>query len=250
MKHLKLSAFLLALLMAASSVLLSCSSDEKGGTESDTGGASDTVQQQMPEESDTESQTEAAPPVVLPPETEAIDTETPAGGNTPAEDDPSQDIPAVEMPDEGEEDPVVTEPDITVEEPGVLDALAGKTDSGRFASTQSKNLVLCIDWASVIDDTGTAEVTVTVGISHYRLFSREKFEMGAIQVDGNAVKFSTPAIEYDENTKTFTTFYTATYTTTRSEMEVEASWQVLGKYGDVEIDTLTAGGTIVLADEP
>lgn len=250
MKHLKLSAFLLALLMAASSVLLSCSSDEKGGTESDTGGASDTVQQQMPEESDTESQTEAAPPVVLPPETEAIDTETPAGGNTPVEDDPSQDIPAVEMPDEGEEDPVVTEPDITVEEPGALDALAGKTDSGRFASTQSKNLVLCIDWASVIDDSGTAEVTVTVGISHYRLFSREKFEMGAIQVDGNAVKFSTPAIEYDENTKTFTTFYTATYTTTRSEMEVEASWQVLGKYGDVEIDTLTAGGTIVLAEEP
>ena len=28
----------------------------------------------------------------------------------------------------------------------------------------------------------------------------------------------------------------------------EASWQVLGKYGDIEIDTLTAGGTIVLAD--
>jgi hypothetical protein len=33
-------------------------------------------------------------------------------------------------------------------------------------------------------------------------------------------------------------------------MEVEASWQVLGKYGDVEIDMLTAGGTIVLAEEP
>ena len=249
MKHLKLSALLLALLMAASSILLSCSSDEKDGTESDTGGASDTVQQQMPVDTETESQTETAPPVVLPPETEAIDTETPAGADTPATDDPSQDIPAVVMPEDGEEDPVVTEPDMTVEEPGVLDALAGKTDSGRFASTQSKNLVLCIDWASVIDDHGTAEITVTVGISHYRLFSREKFEMGAIQVDGYAVKFSTPAIEYDENTKTFTTFYTATYTTTRSEMEVEASWQVLGKYGDVEIDTLTAGGTIVLAEE-
>ena len=133
-------------------------------------------------------------------------------------------------------------------EQGALAGLAGQTASGRFTSAQSPNLVLCIDWESVIGEDGTADVTVTVGISHYRLFAREKFEMGAIQVDGNAVKFSTPKIEYDENTKTYTEFYTATYETTRSEMEVEASWQVLGKYGDIEIDTLTAGGTIVLAD--
>ena len=73
--------------------------------------------------------------------------------------------------------------------------------------------------------------------------------MGAIQVDGNAALFSTPAIAYDEAVKTQTVFYTAQYETTRSEMEVEASWQVLGNYGGVDIDTLTAGGTIVLTPD-
>ena len=108
--------------------------------------------------------------------------------------------------------------------------------------------MLFIDWESVIGKNGVAEVEVTVGVSHYQFFSREKYNMGAIQVDGNAVLFSTPAISYDEAVKTETVFYTATYETTRSEMEVEASWQVLGNYGGVDIDTLTAGGTIVFGE--
>ena len=240
MKNRRFIAFMLALLVCTSTALLSCSSDKDTTADSETD--ADTVEQGLPIGDETEAET--APPVVLPAETEAADTELPSA---PTEEDPSQDIPAVEMPET--EEPAAEEPWIPTEEQGALWGLAGQTDSGRFASAQSDKLVLCIDWSSVIDDNGTAEVTVTVGISHYRLFSREKFEMGAIQVDGNAVLFSTPAIEYDENTKTFTTFYTATYTTDRSEMEVEASWQVLGKYGDVEIDTLTAGGTIVLAED-
>ena len=94
-----------------------------------------------------------------------------------------------------------------------------------------------------------ADVAVTVGISHYRFFSRAKSQMGAVQVDGNAILFDTPAIEYDENTKSYTFFGSYVFETDRSEMEVEASWQVLGTYGGIEIDTLTAGGTIVLGGE-
>ena len=249
----RLIALLLALLVCASAALLSCSSDDGGTAESDTQSAADTVNQGLPVGDDTEEVT--APPVVLPTETtEAPDTEAPAQEDTPVQ----SETPAVSEPSEnvGEVKPN-REPvdentaDVTggADTSGVLDALAGKTDSGRFVSEQSENLVLYIDWSSVIGNDGTAEVTVTVGLSHYRLFSREKTDMGAVQVDGNAVLFSTPAIEYDENTKTATTFYTATYTTARSEMEVEASWQVLGQYGGVEIDTLTVGGTIVLAED-
>ena len=46
-----------------------------------------------------------------------------------------------------------------------LAGLAGQTDSGQFVSEQSPNLVLCIDWESVIGTDGYADVTVTVGIA-------------------------------------------------------------------------------------
>jgi hypothetical protein len=139
---------------------------------------------------------------------------------------------------------------LLAKEEGALVGLAGQRDSGRFVSEQSPNLILCIDWESVIGEDGVADVAVTVGISHYRFFSRAKSQMGAVQVDGNAILFDTPAIEYDENTKSYTFFGSYVFETDRSEMEVEASWQVLGTYGGIEIDTLTAGGTIVLAGEP
>ena len=244
MKQRRMNAWILALLISVSTVLTACSSEKNGMTDSDTAdsGSADKIRQE-----DTvggETDTEAAPPVVLPPVTEAVDTEVPAP--TQPDDDPSQEIPSVEMPEDPDAS-VIVEPDPSAG--GALSDDIGQTASGRFVSEQSEKLLLCIDWESVIGEDGMAEVTVTVGISHYRLYSREKFEMGAIQVDGNAVLFSTPAIEYEENTKTYTEFYTATYTTERSEMEVEASWQVLGKYGDVEIDTLTAGGTIVLTND-
>ena len=253
MKNRKRITELLVLLLCASTFLTACLSDKDNGDGTDTSGtdtAGQKIEENLPEDTVTdapEDTTAPAPaPIVTEPPANEVD-DVPGGAQN---DDPSSDIPAVEMPDDdpAAEDPVVTEPDTPATEEGALAGLAGQTDSGRFVSEQSPNLVLCIDWEYVIGKDGTADVTVTVGISHYRLFSREKFEMGAIQVDGNAVKFSTPKIEYDENTKTFTEFYTATYETTRSEMEVEASWQVLGKYGDIEIDTLTAGGTIVLAD--
>ena len=252
MKNRKRITELLVLLLCASTFLTACLSDKDNGDGTDTSGT-DTdgqkIEENLPNERnppETDDASTVPVPVITEPPANEVD-DIPGGTQN---DDPSSDIPAVEMPDDEPvtEDPVVTEPDTPVTEEGALVGLAGQTDSGQFVSEQSPNLVLCIDWASVIGEDGAADVTIKVGISHYRFFSREKFEMGAIQVDGNAVKFSTPEIAYDENTKTYTAFYTATYETTRSEMEVEASWQVLGKYGDIEIDTLTAGGTIVLAD--
>ncbi|MBE6659147.1 MAG: hypothetical protein E7604_11995 [Ruminococcaceae bacterium] len=247
MTNRRLMTLVLALLVAAATALTACTSDKDNGDASGSDTAGQKIEEHLPEDTVTDApeDTTAPAPVMTEPPVNELD-DVPTDVPEVPTDDPAADIPAVEMPED--EEPVVTEPDTPTAEQGSLAGLAGQTDSGRFTSEQSPNLVLCIDWESVIGDDGTADVTVTVGISHYRLFSREKFEMGAVQVDGNAVKFSTPKIEYDENTKTFTEFYTATYETTRSEMEVEASWQVLGKYGDIEIDTLTAGGTIVLAD--
>ena len=253
MKNRKLTAFALALLLCASCALTSCFGGDGGaeqGSDSDT--ESGQAVQGLPVGDDTPEMTDTAPlPQVTTPETELPETEPPANevddvptepGGDDAEDVtdiPSYEELATEESDYNGAPIIITD----------LAGLAGQRDSGRFVSEQSPNLVLCIDWESVIGTDGYADVTVTVGISHYRLFSREKFEMGAIQVDGNAVKFSTPKIEYDENTKTYTEFYSAVYETNRSEMEVEASWQVLGKYGDIEIDTLTCGGTVVLGGD-
>ncbi len=245
MTNRRLFTFTLALLICASTALSACSSDktDDGADASDADTAGQTVEQNLPTGDDvpeTESDTEVPVPVITEPPANEMD-DVPMNQGT--SDDPSDDVPSYEELATEESD-YNGAPIIITE----LGGLAGQTDSGQFVSEQSPNLVLCIDWESVIGKDGTADVTIKVGISHYRFFSREKFEMGAIQVDGNAVKFSTPEIAYDENTKTYTAFYSATYETTRSEMEVEASWQVLGKYGDIEIDTLTAGGTIVLAD--
>ena len=246
MKNQRFFAFALALLVCASTAMVSCSSDKTGGDEmSGADTAAQTVGQNLPTGDDapeTDADTAPAPVINVPPanEVDDIPNQNPTQ-NTPT-DDPSSDIPAVEMPEDTDDD----EPYVPSVEPGALDALIGQRDSGRFESTQSKNLVLFIDWESVIGDDGVADVEVTVGVSHYQFFSREKYNMGAIQVDGNAVLFSTPEIAYDEAVKTQTVFYTAQYETSRSEMEIEVSWQVLGNYGGVDIDALTAGGTIVL----
>lgn len=248
MKNRKRITELLVLLLCASTFLTACLSDKDNGDGTDTSGtdtAGQKIEENQPEDTVTDAPEDTtapapAPIVTEPPANELDDVPTEPGGDDTEDvpDAPSYSEQATEESDYDGAPIIITE----------LAGLAGQTDSGRFVSEQSPNLVLCIDWEYVIGKDGTADVTVTVGISHYRLFSREKFEMGAVQVDGNAVKFSTPKIEYDENTKTYTEFYSATYETNRSEMEVEASWQVLGKYGDIEIDTLTAGGTIVLAD--
>ncbi|MBQ7298318.1 MAG: hypothetical protein IJW77_00570 [Clostridia bacterium] len=247
MKNHRITTIALALLLSVTASLSACSSDDGAGndTQSGTDTAGQKIEENLPEDTVTDAPEDTtapapAPIVTEPPANEVDDVPTEPGGDDTEDvpDAPSYSEQATEESDYDGAPIIITE----------LAGLAGQTDSGQFVSEQSPNLVLCIDWEYVIGKDGTADVTVTVGISHYRLFAREKFEMGAIQVDGNAVKFSTPKIEYDENTKTFTEFYTATYETTRSEMEVEASWQVLGKYGDIEIDTLTAGGTIVLAD--
>lgn len=242
---LTITAFALALLIAASSAMVSCSDDKENGAGSDTNGSDTQSMQVEPNLPTGDDGTETAPPPVITPTTEPQTPETDPPVNDPVTDDPSSDIPPVEMP---ETDFVTDDPDVPDVNVGVPDAFIGQTESGRFESVQSKNLVLFIDWESVIGEDGAADVEVTVGITHYQLFSREKYNMGAIQVDGNAVLFSTPAIAYDEAVKTQTIFYTAKYETVRSEMEIEASWQVLGNYGGVDIDTLTAGGTIVFGE--
>lgn len=250
-KRMKLTE-LLILLLCASTCLTSCLSDKNPVDGTDTSGsdtAGQKIEEQVPNGGDiteTDDASTVPPPVIITPPANELD-------DIPVDnlDDPSSDIPAVEIEDEdpAADDPVVTESDTPAKEEGALVGLAGQRDSGRFVSEQSPNLILCIDWESVIGEDGVADVAVTVGISHYRFFSRAKSQMGAVQVDGNAILFDTPAIEYDENTKSYTFFGSYVFETDRSEMEVEASWQVLGIYGGVEIDTLMAGGTIVLGGE-
>ena len=227
----KIRILTLALLLALTAALTACKGAPADPADSDSASDTPSAVQNIPTEALPED-TQA--PETLPPETEAPMTEP-----LPAETEPApEQTPETEAP-------VITLP----EEEAALADFIGMTDSGQFVSAQSENLKLLIDWEYVILDDASAQVTVNIGISHYRLFANEKYEWGAVQVDGGAALFTTPAIEHDENTLTYTPFYSAVYSTSRSEMEVEAAWKVLGTYGGVEIDSLTAGGTIVFGEE-
>lgn len=249
--------------VAMTASLASCSGKDGGegsGTDSDTPKISDTDKSDAddhipaePEQTLTETETETAPPAETdaPADTtlpDVVDDTADAPADVPA--DGAADTPIVELPtadgtaDAGAES--VQVPDSVV---GALIEYAGMTDSGQFVSEQSKTLKLLVDWDYVILDDGTAQVTVNIGISHYRLFANEKFEWGAVQADGNATLFTTPAIAYDKEEKGYTPFWSGVYTTDRATMELEASWKVLGTYGGVEIDSLTAGGTITFGEE-
>lgn len=273
--------FLCGLLCAAvtwsSAVLASCS-QKKDGEDSKDGDKKQSEQVTNPETDAPSNVTEPSqttePPQTTAPETDApkgTDEDTTAPGDdhvpeqpaNPTEDNKPEDNPETDgtptelTPVGGEntdgtsgadstsgsdaENPdIVTDPSAS----GALTELAGAKDSGRFESKQSKTLKLLVDWEYEILDDGMAEVTVKVGVSHYRISAREKVDWGAIQVDGNAVLFTTPAFERRENTYAYTPFYTAVYKTDKSSMEIEASWKVLGTYSGQEIDTLTTEGTI------
>ena len=232
----KIRILTLALLLALNTALTACSGDPAGSEDSDNASDTPSAVQNIPPETQPED-TQA--PETLPPETDPLPVEPPVTEPLPPETEP---VPE-QTPEQ--EVPVITVP----EEEAALADFIGMTDSGQFVSEQSEKLKLLVDWEYVILDDAVAQVTVNIGISHYRLFANEKFEWGAVQVDGSAALFTTPAIEHDENTLAYTPFYSAVYTTDRSEMEVEAAWKVLGTYGGVEIDSLTAGGTIVFGEE-
>lgn len=237
---------LCALLCASLLLTCACSKDDGGKTP----GGSDSVQSDSADtekqnDTDTKEASDTEAPETAAPDTEASDTEAPADDhvpteteNKPAAGDDAENTDPVDVPAE-------TEPaDDSGAPGGVLTDIAGMTDSGRFVSGEAKNLKLLVDWEYVILSDGTAQVTVNIGISHYRLYANEKVNWGAVQVDGNAVLFTTPEITCEENTLTYTPFFSAVYTTDRGSMELEASWRVLGTYAGEEIDTLTAGGTI------
>lgn len=185
---------------------------------------------------DTEKQTEAqteedTTPAVTEPDS---DTEKITEDTEPVVDDP-----APTEPDEGEDDTTSTEPEDEIEVP------VGTERSGSFVSEEHPHLQLVVDWDYVILSDGMAQVTLDVGLSHYRLFSQKKIGMGTFSVDGVSTHFNTEAIAHDENTKTVTPFFTEIVTTPLDEMEISVEWIVLGTYGGVEIDSLTVEGTIV-----
>ncbi|MBO5649864.1 MAG: hypothetical protein J6S76_08130 [Clostridia bacterium] len=233
----KIRTTLLALLLCAATVLTSCALLRP----SDHGKDSETDPEHIEQTQTTDTTTAVIPPASFP-----SNTDTDAETDPPATEPPTTDT----EPDESttDTDEVGSETDIPTVEVGPLGDFIGKTATGRFISEQSPSLVLCIDWEYVILDTGRAQVVVNVGISHYQLFAREKYMMGAVQIDGTATSFSTPEISYDDGAKTFTPFYSTVYETERFDMEVEASWQVNGTYGGIELGTLTAGGTIVFGE--
>ncbi len=233
---------LLCVSVAVTSSLVSCSKENGTTQDSDTQTQSADADDHVPAEPEqtvTEAETTGAPTETLVPEA------LPTDPVEPTEPDPVVTEPIATEPDTEE----VVYPDgaPVVIYPEWYEAV-GMTDSGQFVSAQSKTLKLLVDWEYVILPEGVAQVTVNIGVSHYRISAREKVDMGAVQVDGNATLFTTPAFEQEEDTRGYTPFYSAVYTTDRETMELEASWQVLGVYSGQEIDTLTAGGTITIGE--
>ncbi|MBQ3066062.1 MAG: hypothetical protein IJC98_07490 [Clostridia bacterium] len=241
-------AILLALVIACS---VSCKKTDNGPDtdEKDHQSASDTI-------SDTEKDKG----------TEGVSDEVPSDSISGTEEQTEEDTtPAVTEPDSDTEavtDEITEDTEPVVDDPAPADPDAGENDtpdasgdevkvpvgterSGSFVSEEHPNLQLVVDWDYVILSDGMAQVTLDVGLSHYRLFSQKKVGMGTFTVDGVSTYFSTEAIAHDENTKTVTPFFTEVVTTPLDEMEISVEWIVLGTYGGVEVESLTVDGTIV-----
>ncbi len=211
-------------------------SDSQGNETPDIKTEEKDVKTDEPEESalqtndDTDSQ-----PVRVDPD----DTAPPPDTTVPEDTDPIETDPV-------DTDPVDTDPVDT--DPVDTDDIGTPTEdapvTGRFVSEEAKYLKLLVDWETVSLTDGTTRVTVKVGISHYRLFSNAKTDLGTITVAGETVHFSTPAIEHDENTYHYTPFVTETFIVDSDVFDIDVSWLVLGNYSGQDVESLTAGGRV------
>ena len=87
-------------------------------------------------------------------------------------------------------------------------------------------------------------LTVNVSAESYSLYSQGAWHAGSVTVGGQTYYFDTQAIEYEGPGQGTNPLGSVTITGVTAPAQIEVSWHFQGTYGDVELETITATGTI------
>ena len=125
--------------------------------------------------------------------------------------------------------------------------------SGTFRSDTGTALNIHADWSASVSGEQKADVTVTVYVDSYSLYTTAAPEVLNISVDNQYISLASPAIEYDGtdgqrstmiNSRTFTVNLGAGES---RSIPVQIVWNYRGTYGETYMDTIECGGNISLS---
>lgn len=125
--------------------------------------------------------------------------------------------------------------------------------SGTFRSDTGTSLNIHADWSATVSGERTVDITVSVYVDSYSLYTNASPEALNVAVDGQYVSLASPAIEYDGtdgarstliNNRTFTVNLTTGET---KSIPAEIVWLYRGTYASVSLDTIECGGLIALS---
>ncbi len=149
-------------------------------------------------------------------------------------------VPETELPENVTAD---TTPSEDMEVIDVFGALsAGNPISGQITSKESDKINLTVKYNCRTEADGVVVIGLEVGLETYGINCGARDNMGIISVNGQAHKFSTDAISYDGNTKTYIPFTVYTFQSEdgKTYADVDVSWAFNGNYAGTKIDALTA----------
>ena len=210
-------------------------------------------------------------PVYYPPSTSApVQTARPVATATPPSSAPSQTtggsdpvmlpaeqlIPSMPAPSsvpdtlvESTPTPIVTGAPVAPVDVMPVGTLLG---SGTFRSDTGTSLNIHADWNATVSGDRTVDITVSVYVDSYSLYTSASPNTLNIAVDGQYASLASPAIEYDGTDGLRVTLLNdRTFTVNLSSGElksfpVEVAWMYRGTYGNVSLDTIECGGNISL----
>lgn len=125
------------------------------------------------------------------------------------------------------------------------------TKKGSFlGESDVRNFRLLVEWEAKYAGKGATSVQLTVRVyvkSHsLRVGARPG---GMLSVGGVEASFTSPAIYYDDDDIHLTQVYSRTMTLSKNsaaakDIDIDAAWYFGGTYSDIDIEFLTASGTI------
>lgn len=121
---------------------------------------------------------------------------------------------------------------------------ASDLGSGSFASNSGVGLDLVVDWAAGAAGEGAANVTFSIKLNSYSLYTTSQIGSLVLTVGSDTYYFDTPAVSYDGNTLLTTPFATKAVKVPTGSVNVSAQWYYRGTYSGKYIESITASGTV------
>lgn len=116
--------------------------------------------------------------------------------------------------------------------------------SGSFSSDTKVGLDLVVDWAAGSSGEGAANVTFTIKLNSYSLYTNAQIGSLVLTVGSDTYYLDTPAVSYDGHTLLTTTFATKSVNIPAGSVNVSAEWFYRGTYSGTYLESITASGTV------